>query len=370
MSVRITPARSGRGFEYDLRFVWPEGGSLRERGKSPCSGKDASRRWAEQREAHIRTAGKAAYHPLHYKPELPKTAIPTLADFWPRFVRDHYRAERLKESTVSSAEQVYRTHLGPALGSTPLHQITTAEVAALKGRLCERSPKTCNNVLAVLSRCLRSAVDWGVLSGWPCKIELLKVQRPEMDWYEVHDYRRLVEGAGKVDTATLCLVLLAGSAGLRQGELKALSWTDIDFTRGQLTVSRGIWKTFEAAPKGGRSRIVPLTGELVAALKAHRHLGARVLAGEREDGSVSKQTLQLWMRRAQRRAGMAETGKLHILRHTFCSHLALAGVPANAIQQLAGHADLGTSMRYLHLSPSNRSAAMGTLAAFYAETGS
>lgn len=54
-----------------------------------------------------------------------------------------------------------------------------------------------------------------------------------------------------------------------------------------------------------------------------------------------------------------------VFRHTFCSHLAMAGVPAKAIQELAGHADLKTTLRYMHLSPANRKNAIDTLNAFY-----
>ena len=55
------------------------------------------------------------------------------------------------------------------------------------------------------------------------------------------------------------------------------------------------------------------------------------------------------VRGAQRFAGI-EQG-VHILRHTFCLHLAMKGAPARAIQQLAGRADLSTTQRYMHLSP-------------------
>ena len=43
--------------------------------------------------------------------------------------------------------------------------------------------------------------------------------------------------------------------------------------------------------------------------------------------------------------------RVHILRHSFCSHLAMRGAPAKAIQELAGHRDLATTQRYMHLSP-------------------
>ena len=52
---------------------------------------------------------------------------------------------------------------------------------------------------------------------------------------------------------------------------------------------------------------------------------------------------------------------MHILRHTFCSHLAMRGAPARAIQELAGHADLSMTQRYMHLSPAALDAAIRLL---------
>jgi site-specific recombinase XerD len=70
----------------------------------------------------------------------------------------------------------------------------------------------------------------------------------------------------------------------------------------------------------------------------------------REDGTpVSQQTVRSWMSAAQKRAGRKVTGALHILRHTFCSHLAMRGVPPLSIKELAGHRSLRTTMRYMHL---------------------
>jgi hypothetical protein len=52
---------------------------------------------------------------------------------------------------------------------------------------------------------------------------------------------------------------------------------------------------------------------------------------------------------------------VHILRHTFCSHLAMRGAPARAIQELAGHKDLSMTQRYMHLSPAALDAAIRLL---------
>jgi site-specific recombinase XerD len=67
------------------------------------------------------------------------------------------------------------------------------------------------------------------------------------------------------------------------------------------------------------------------------------------------------METACRRAGLPESRNLHRLRHTFCSHLAMRGAPVRAIQELAGHADLKTTMRYMHLSPGSTEAAIALL---------
>jgi len=55
--------------------------------------------------------------------------------------------------------------------------------------------------------------------------------------------------------------------------------------------------------------------------------------------------------RAAQRVAVVNDAGVHVLRHTFCSHLAMRGAPARAIQELAGHADLSTTQRYMHLSP-------------------
>ena len=71
----------------------------------------------------------------------------------------------------------------------------------------------------------------------------------------------------------------------------------------------------------------------------------------RKDGSpITQKNVRDYVQRAARRS-FARSDGVHVLRHTFCSHLAMRGAPARAIQELAGHKDLSTTQRYMHLSP-------------------
>jgi site-specific recombinase XerD len=65
------------------------------------------------------------------------------------------------------------------------------------------------------------------------------------------------------------------------------------------------------------------------------------------------------MRRIARRAGVKPG--VHILRHTFCSHLAMEGAAPRIIQELAGHEDLSTTQRYMHLTRSAVDSAIALL---------
>jgi integrase len=284
-----------------------------------------------------------------------------VVEFALRFMESYVKANRQKPSTVASKQAILDGKLLPLLGTRRLDEIGEEDVQRIKAELKEKKPKTVNNVLTVLSKLLKVAVKWRVIPAMPVQIELLKFDQPEVEFYEFEQYQQLVEAAEKLDRRTLLTVLLAGDAGLRTGEIIALEWTDVDFKRGLITVSKSEWKDQVTLPKGGRARRLPMTKKLAAVLQAHRHLrGPRVLY--RDNGtSTSKQTLSTWMISAQRRAGLKATGNKHMLRHTFCSHLAMRGATLIAIKELAGHRSIRTTMRYMHLSPSHKEKAIELL---------
>lgn len=212
----------------------------------------------------------------------------------------------------------------------------------VKRHLRNRAPKTVNNVLTVLNMLLKKAMEWDVIDRMPCTIRLLPIPKPSAGFYDFDEYENLVTAARSSDSNTYLIVLLGGEAGLRCGEIIAVEWSDVDLGKRQLCVQRSEWRGHVTVPKGGRLRYVPMTARLAEALRRCRHLRLARVICQRDGEPLTQWMVRDYVERAARRARLATAG-VHRLRHTFCSHLAMRGAPARAIQELAGHQDLTTT---------------------------
>ena len=140
--------------------------------------------------------------------------------------------------------------------------------------------------------------------------------------------------------------------GLRQGELLGLQCADLD-TRLHLAAVHHT--------KNGEPRHVPLNPVVEAAVASLPRYGRTVLArpwGE----PLSDTTLYHAFHRTCAAAGVADC-TWHTLRHTFASHLVMAGVDLRTVQELLGHKTLSMTLRYAHLAPAHKAAAVEKLAA-------
>jgi integrase len=351
MPVTVRERKQGRGgWEVDIRTKGPNGEPLRWRGKSPLESKSASKRWGEELARKIALGGLPEKSPKpSEQPAASISAIPTLVEFAPRYTAGFTVANRQKHSTAITKESHLRNHLLPLLGAMPIDQIGAEQVQALKTRLAEKSAKYTNNVLATLSTILKVAVEWGVIDELP-KVGLLPTTIPKMDFYDFDEYERLVDAAAKIDPRVLLVVLLGGDAGLRPGEVRALKWQCVDLQRRSITVELAEYRGSYGSPKHGKIRRVPLTKRLAEALAKHRHLAGDFVIYRDNGKPLTFSAQRKMLCKALRRATLELTGP-HRLRHSWCSHLAMRGAPAKAIQELAGHSDLQTTQKYMHLSP-------------------
>jgi integrase/recombinase XerD len=137
--------------------------------------------------------------------------------------------------------------------------------------------------------------------------------------------------------------LVAYSAGLRVSEIVKLRSTDIDADRSVIRVREG---------KGGKDRLTLLSPRLLDAL---RDYWRRTQPGEflfpSQDGKshLSRAALQHAFSLAKRRAEIDKPGGIHILRHSFATHMLEAGLDLHTLQRLLGHRSIRTTTHYLHL---------------------
>jgi integrase/recombinase XerC len=145
---------------------------------------------------------------------------------------------------------------------------------------------------------------------------------------------------GRRDRALLELLY---SSGLRVSELCALRWHDLDLDGGQVTV----------LGKGSKQRVVPVGSHARGALAAWRvesaaKADAPVFPG-RGGKAITPRAVQLRLRQLARRQGLFKRVHPHLLRHTFASHVLESSGDLRGVQELLGHADLGTTQIYTHL---------------------
>lgn len=324
----------------DFRFQHSDGRVERVRKRSPINSKTG----AEEYERKLRAKMSAP------APEVMTKPIPKFAAFAAEFM-ETYVAANNKPSERAAKACILKHHLLPAFGGMTLDEIRMHDIEKLKAEKLKagRSPKRINNILACLGKMLRYAHEMELIPGVP-KIKLLKVPPQKFDFLTFEELERLLDAVGD-DPERRALLLIGAEAGLRQGEIVALEWGDVDLAAGVLTVRRAVWRGIVGSPKGGRERKVPLTLRLSAVLKAHRHLSNERIFVQPDGRPLTQSAVEAALRYACKRASLRTIGS-HVLRHTFCSHLAMRGAAPKAIQELAGHSTLAQTMRYMHLAPS------------------
>lgn len=146
---------------------------------------------------------------------------------------------------------------------------------------------------------------------------------------------------------------------VRSGELIALNWQDVDLQKKQLTVKKSRWHKMIVSPKNNKVRHIPLTSEICDMLSTRKKRTGLLFSDEQGDYLRPKRIYR-HVQSACIKAGLRNI-RFHDLRHTFASHLAEKGASMRSIQLLLGHADIKTTMRYAHLSPSAFESAINLL---------
>jgi integrase len=303
----------------------------------------------------------------------------TVGEYLARWL-SHSVRDTVRRKTYERYESIVRVHLNPALGRIRLKALTPDHVRGLYREKLDSglAPRSVLHIHRTLSKALKQATDDGLIPrNAAASVKLPKPREEEiqpLSREQIGMFLATVRG-----DRMEALYVLAVTAGLRQGELLALKWEDVDLedanpmlqVRRSLSETRGR-RAFEA-PKSGRGRHLRLSRRAVSALRAHRkrQLEERMeKAGLWEDHGLifpsevgtpmSGRNLYRAFKIRVKRASLPQTLRFHDLRHTCATLLLRQGINPKFVQELLGHADISLTLNtYSHVLPDMGDAAAG-----------
>ena len=334
-----------------IDFSWREGGRRCRLRRQVFGSPKAARDW----EAKLRTAARLG----ELKPDENKKEQPTFADFSHEWYETYVKANN-KLTEQKNKETVLRVHLVPFFGRQLLDETTAKDVERYKAEKVGQgySPKTVNLHLLVLHKLFQTAIDWEVLERNPVsRVARLKDRKEKWSFLTLEEGEKFLAA---VPTAWKPLFLCAIRTGMRQGEILALRWKDVDFKRRAITVDNSLFEGKLYPTKSYGRREIRMTSDLLEALLALRNNGSVYVFPAQDGSPLHRKTLNRPLAAANRGSGVKRI-RFHDIRHSFASQMVMAGVPIKTVQEILGHADLKMTLRYAHLTPETRAEAIECL---------
>jgi len=204
-------------------------------------------------------------------------------------------------------------------------------------------PASVNMELRAVRAMFGFAVKWEILERTPFRgVTFAKIPQRPPAFLNEEQIKKLFE---KVDREDLkAIIIFALNTGMRRGEIMNLRWKDVDFANRVITVS--CHDTFRT--KTGRTLVVPMNGTVFELLNSLPRPSEYVFVdslGRR----IPEHFVTVQFKQYIRDAELPEALHFHSTRHSFCSLLAMRGVPLYDVMRLAGHSQISTTQCYAHL---------------------
>jgi integrase len=287
-----------------------------------------------------------------------RVAAPDTATFMVIFT-DYQAARSLSARTRAHEQHLVDRHLA-SIKTRRAQDVTASDVARLLRRMRDRySPWTCVAVHRILRGSFALAVRRGIVTRSPMD-GLAPSETPKqrnarrVAVLDADKLERLVT-AGTSERWQAALAL-AGFAGLRLGEIRGLTWADVDRDAGTITVGRSMLPdgTVKATKTAAGVRVVPMLPALRRALatwkmRAPHSCPGDLVIGTADGLPVQERNLRRALDDAKAAAGLDggdDRLSWYALRHSFASMLATdLELPATTLARLTGHADAGFTLR-------------------------
>ena len=308
-------------------------------------------------------------------------ALPSLREFiddtyMPWFKAHHKGHEKTLHTLNNNFDAIMSRRLGDITGRD-LEQIRTGWMQA------GNKPSTVNRKMGSISGVFSRAAEWDYIADHPlAKLKQLKVDSKGVIRYLTADENKRLREAmdarqdemrAERESANTWrtdrhrdpmpsllelpftdhlkpMVLVSLNTGMRRGELFDLKWSAVNFDTKTITVAGATTKTSD-------TRHIPMNKETIGTLKAWKKQVSKspyVFPGQ--GGGRFEDVKSAWLKLLER--ALIDGFRWHDMRHDFASRLVMAGVPLNKVRDLLGHADIKMTLRYAHLAPGTKAAAV------------
>jgi integrase len=355
-------AKRGSSYSYIVRVKDPETGTSKQKWISGFATKEEAKSARDKARTDSRTGVFVA-----------PTKITVLEHFeaWWQIKR-----EKVKPTTAENYRFILDRYILPKLGSLPLKELNSVRIEKMLIDLIQNhSESTVRLVSIVLSQGLDRAVKDRLIAFNPAKgIERPKGKKRTVTPYTSEELKRLL---GALESHRLfAFFRLLAYTGARRGEILAIRWSDLDFDKATLSISKNrtrLGKTVieQDSTKGGEGkRIVQLDSQTIRLLKDHKIAQSKERGEEKivrfgqdsgyifsQEGSelpLDPSTPYHLFKKTAKRLGL-RSESLHSLRHLHATELLNSGAGVHLVKDRLGHSDISTTLRiYAHVRPEQR----------------
>lgn len=292
----------------------------------------------------------------------------------------------IKEATLYTSESCYRTHIKKELGKLKLTTFSVPFMDNFQTSLAKKkkadgtayAPRTLNKVMDTLSRYFTYAVRLGYMEYNPCySLPSIKcpVKRMVPQFWEPNEYKQFIDSVD--DPQWKDIFEFMYGTGVREGELFALKWSDVDLIRGTVSITKTLSsktkqdKWIITTPKTERSiRVIDLQDTLLDALRI------RYKAQQKKDGfssswfvfghvlPLSRTQLARFLDKYIELSGVPRITP-HGFRHSHASLLIRAGIDDQLIADRLGHTPAELRKTYAHIYKESRTELVSKLNAIF-----
>ena len=278
------------------------------------------------------------------------------------------KEKTVRLNTLDNYKDRYRMNIEPVLGQKLLRDVSTIDCQRVLNRMADEGYKNTSimQAKATLHNMLDYAYQNNVLSKNPCtKVVQYNIgeKSSNREALSIDEQRKILKAiSGNKYEKQYRFAL---QTGLRAGELIGLEWKDVDFGNKTISVKRTCrykyklneWRIGDPKSRNGK-RTIPLTEEAFEILKEQKKIdnGLKVLELKwkdtvflRLDGKPANNTeLDIELYTVCKKNGLSKIS-MHILRHTFATRCAEAGMIPKTLQMILGHSNITTTMNiYVH----------------------